>query len=572
MTFIRPWFLLMAAILLVFLIFKKHLSSQNPLERFVDKRLLPFLTVHFNIDLYRLKMHWFIFFWLICTLAGAGPAFEKISVPASTQAPATVIVMDMSQAMSGDNLTKAKLKLYDLLNTLKGGQVGLVLYDEKGYTAAPLTQDTDVIQNMISSLSPAVMPRPLNRPATGFKQAAELLKNAQINKGQIVFITAGGFDEAGLEQIARSLPHQIITLAIETDNIGYPVPIAGGDFMRHADGTVVLVKPNADILSKIGTYVPMTVSDSDIQKIATLTPAPQANETSDIATSASMWKDLGPYLLLISSAFFIWVFRKGVFFILCITLPFGANAGLFERTDQEIYRKTMAGVTAYQQGNYEAARQVFENGKTANDFYNAGNAKAHLNDIQGAIKSYDNALKLNPNHAEAAWNKTYLEKQLPPKQQSQNNHQNQQSDSSNQQSSENQSETSSDNQENTLPDQGQNSAADTQKEAQNSNQNQAPAEQSTDDTPPPPKNSAQSAEPQQPEAQAIPEETDPTDALKNTQEPPRPSEEPAENNAQEESQIKNFDQDSKQLLNKIKQNPSQLLRYRLLQQYMRKSQ
>ena len=571
MIFLRPWFLLMAGVLLVFWVFKKHLQVHNPLENFVDKRLLPFLTVHFQVGLYRLKMRWFVFFWLLFTLAGAGPAFDKISVPAVTSTPASVIVMDMSPAMSGDNLTKAKLKLYDLLMALKGQQVGLVLYDEKGYTASPVTQDIEVIQNMIPALSPAVMPRPLNRPAEGFKQADILLKNAGIKKGHIIFITAGGFDETDLKQTVRFLPHTVTTLAIQNDGVGYPVPIVGGDFMRHSDGTPVLVKPDAKMLSQIGTYIPMSVSDSDIQKITVRTSEQISDTSSDMSDTASVWKDMGPYLLFLGIAFFIWVFRKGVFFVLLIIcLPFGANAGLFERTDQEMYRKIMSGVRAYQNGNFEAARQVFETGKTADDFYNAGNARAHLNDIQGAIEAYDKALKINPEHVQAAWNKEYLKRQMPPQQNPENNTQNQeqknnqsqgqnnqngQSDSQQNQSepsSENMSENTqvSDNQDMTQNQSEPSQSGETVEEQLQNNANERPNVDMNNNEQKPAQN-----EMQQPETQF--DEDIPTEQAADTS---------------PDANTKEFDQESKQLLNKIKQDPSRLLRYRLLQQYMRKTQ
>ena len=65
MILLRPWLLLLALAPLIFWIFKKRLMAKSSLENFVDKRLLPFLTVHFNIGLYRMKMRWFVFFWTI---------------------------------------------------------------------------------------------------------------------------------------------------------------------------------------------------------------------------------------------------------------------------------------------------------------------------------------------------------------------------------------------------------------------------------------------------------------------------------------------------------------------------
>ena len=571
MILLRPWLLLIAFVPLIFWIFKKRLTAQNPLENFVDKRLLPFLTVHFNIGLYRMKMRWFVFFWTLLSLAAAGPAFDKITVPATSQTPADIIVLDLSPAMTSDNLTKAKLKLYDLLNVLKGHQVGLVLYDEKGYTASPLTQDIDVIRNMIPALSPSVMPRPLNKPVSGFQEAINLMKNAQMKTGHIIFITAGGFDTTGLETLVKKNPYNVSTLAIETSTEGYPIPLPGGEYMRYEDGRPILVKPNKEELSKIGNYIPMTVSDEDVKTLFALTPnIAQDNKKDDslITEQATMWKDLGPYLLYLAIPFFIWLFRKGVFFAILIILPLTTEAGIFERPDQTAYRKTMSGVEAYRIGNFEAAKQVFEMGQSADELYNAGNAKAHLNDIQGAIQSYEKALQINPQHAYAKWNKEYLEKQLPPQQENQDNNQSDENqDNKSMPNESNQTDNGTDNQNNESNSNNNQNESDGDTSQNQDKQNQSPENNQSDNV------SSSENQPQtenqenQSEEETNQQSSYPMEETQNTEEMPEGE---AQQNIPENN--KQFDQESEQLLNKIKQDPSRLLRYRLYQQYIRKPQ
>lgn len=563
MIFIRPWFLLLSLMPLIFWIFKKKLAVDNPLERFIDKKLLPFLTIHFNIGSYRLKMRWFLFLWFLLTLAGAGPAVEKISVPAQSSAPSDVIIMDLSSTANNNSLTVSKLKLYDLLDALKGHQVGLVLYDEKGYTAVPITQDLNVIRHTIPALNPSVLPRPINQPAAGFKQADTLLKNTSVKQGHIIFITAGEFDGTNLLETAKKLPHSVTTLLTKNTQENHL-----------AEKQNALSYANEQVLKKIGQYVQQTPNNTDIRQIVAHTPIQKP--TFDLAPSeqADIWKDLGPYLLLCAIPFFLWWFRKGAFFILFLTLPLVAQAGLFERPDQEKYRKTMSGIEAYRNGNFEAARQVFEHGTTADDWYNAGNAKAHLNDIQGAIQAYDNALKLNPKHANAAWNKEYLEKQIPPQEQSQKNNQNQNKDNQNENqqsqnsSQENQSEDTSINQQENQKDQSEQSEQ---------------SEQSGNTTPENKQHLASSSSDQQEK------QSEPTDSSSDEQEPLQktpPVRSDTEDNTSQKENIETpieastktpqsdmpVDQEAEQLLNRIKQDPSQLLKYRLYQQYMRQTQ
>ncbi len=600
MIFLRPWFLLFAFVPLIFWIFKKKLTSNNALEKFVDKRLLPYLTVHFNVGTYRLKVKRFLIFWLLLVLAGAGPAFEKVSVPVKMTAPAVILMPDLSPAMTGENLSQLKVKLYDLLNAFKGAQVGLVLYDEKGYTASPLTQDIGVIRNMIPALSHRVMPREINKPAVGFIRAHELLQNAGIPKGLIIYITAGGFDKRGLIETVKKMPHKIATLAIGDGNTGYPVPLAGGDFMRDNQGNPLLIKPDKGTLSEIGTYVPAVSDGSDIQALTALLPDSTSQGNKESEGQADIWMDTGPFVLLLAVPFFMVLFRKGAFFVLLTIVSFSAEAGLFERDDQEKYRYMNKGVEAYRIGNYEAAKQVFESGHSADDWYNAGNAKAHLNDINGAIEAYDKALKLNPKHENAAWNKAYLEKQLPPPQsQPKQNNQNNSDNPSGACQQEPQSSKEQENSENVQNEQDKNQQQKNQSnssdETQNNNQSTDTDDVSSDIN----KNQQQKTQPSMPQSAeneigqeqqdmkqnlqpqsgqisqeqnnqnhtSVNQEMPQEDSLEQTPSP-MPSFKSSDNQASEHpDESAQFDQESAQLLNKIKQDAGDLLRYRLLQQY-----
>ena len=597
MIFLRPWFLLLAFIPLIFWIFKKKLAADNPLEKFVDKRLLPYLTVHFNIGTYRLKVKRFLLFWLLLVFAGAGPAFEKVSVPVKMVAPAVILMPDLSPAMTPENLSQAKVKLYDLLDAFNGAQIGLVLYDEKGYTASPLTQDIAVVRNMIPALSPQVMPREINRPSVGLKQAQELLQNAGVQKGLIIYITAGGFDSKGLIETAKNMPHDIATLAIGDTETGYPVPLLDGNFMRDEQGKPLLVKPDKETLSEMGVYVPSVSDGSDIKTLVALLPDKVSEGNNDTDGQTDIWQDIGPFILLAVIPFFLALFRKGAFFVLLAFIPFSSEAGLFEREDQEKYRLMNSGVEAYRIGNYEAARQVFESGYSADDWYNAGNARAHLNDINGAIEAYDRALKLNPKHENAAWNKAYLEKQLPPphsqeNEESQDNSQNQ-SDNNQQQSPNGQNNSDDDKnahnenqRQNTQTDSSDNTQENSEQlpnsqnespEARNNQMNEQTTSQSMENmsqkNDEAPDTHSQPSQSQQGQPEQNVQDSEQFNQEENHEEnkpeyqrmPSFESLEP-KGNQQQKTQPQ-FDQETEQLFNKIKQDAGNLLRYRLLQQY-----
>ena len=94
------------------------------------------------------------------------------------------------------------------------------------------------------------------------------------------------------------------------------------------------------------------------------------------------------------------------------------------------------GDALYQQQQYETAAQQFaQTAQTspyyttkAQSYYNLGNALYKNNKIDECIEAYKNALRLNPNHAEAKYNLAYVQKK---KQQDQQNKDEQNKDKQN---------------------------------------------------------------------------------------------------------------------------------------------
>lgn len=634
MIFIRPWFLLLLLVPLLFWLLKGKLAPSSILSKYIDERLLPFVTVRFKNAAGHSSLWYILLIWTALVLAGAGPAYEKISTPVKISAPAHVIVMDMSPAMRGETLETAKRKLYDLLGALRGHQAALVVYDEKGYVVSPLTQDLNIIRTMIPALRANVMPRYGNRADLGFEKAVDLFKNVGLEKGQIIFLSAGGYEANKLEAIAKDLPYEIATIGFggtqET-----PISLPDGGFLRNADGSVVFAKLNVNFLKRLGTYTPATLNDEDIQAVLSSFSPQEKEQGQADAVTAEVWHDLGPTMLIITAPFFAFLFRRGVVYVFIFSLMSSsmmfASSALagewFFRPDQQAYKMLQEGVEAYHSGNYESAKTIFENLTLLSSFstdalYNKGNALVHLNDIKGAIEAYESVLKMNPEHANAKYNKEYLQKQLPPDAQEQKKSNNQ----SGTQNSELTGEQNSDSNHN-LPDnniqnghgdqseqefgKNQNSQNESQnentkdgkdvqnevfqegtphgevfKENQNINENssdnmtrdfidQNKDNQSTQKTNPPKvlpsanktPSTSQNLSPQPEAAQnSADEQVTQNKASENTNELKNISSHETEQLPPPFSQS-SLDQESAQLLYKIRQDPSRLLRYRLYQQW-----
>ena len=128
----------------------------------------------------------------------------------------------------------------------------------------------------------------------------------------------------------------------------------------------------------------------------------------------SIWLDAGWYLLIVPLVYCLILFRKGILVIGFLFVYSNAYAGFLYSDNQEAFH-------AYNKGDYETASQKFKDdnwlassyyklGDYAKSYeffakdnsvtglYNQGNALAKGGKIAEAIKKYEEALILEPNH------------------------------------------------------------------------------------------------------------------------------------------------------------------------------
>lgn len=497
MIFIRPFLLLLLLVPFLFKISKSRGSTKTPWTKWVDATLLPALLVgdrqNHSFGLWRKSL---ILLWSLFVIASAGPAFDKLPVPVGTSLPNTVLIFDLGPAMQGATLANAKIKLNDLLTALKGNRVGLVLYADKGYTAVPLTQDRALIRALIPTLDPSVLPNPQQNPAAAFHYADTLIQQSGGN-GRILYITAGGVDGRNIKS-------------------AYPIGVLGLDD-----------KAVSATLKQLGAYQAKSADASDILSLLKATE-PDTSIQFDMDETADEWADLAGILTLILLPFFAFTFKKGFLFGLLFFFIIPVQAAFFLRPDQQAYYHHQEAVEHYRKGVYDKAIQGFENHP-----YNQGNALAHAGKIQEAIQAYTKELKINPDNEDARFNKEYLEKQLPPPEQQNQQSEQQKSDKDNpdqQADSQNQDDQQS-NEEN------QNSQKnDSQQQQQDSSQQQENQA-----------NASQPTEPQDTEEQIQQQEVDESSREKSP-----------------------FNQEEQQVLNRLNTDPYRVLRYRLQQQARKK--
>ena len=397
---------------------------------------------------------WFLFgLWaLIClvlTTALAGPAWQRVADPMARQQPTLVLALDLSRNMlaedvSPNRLDRARFKLYDLLASEREARVALIAFAGEAFTVAPLTHDADTVSNLLSALAPDIMPVRGQRSDRGLSAVGRMLDNAGLGRGQVVVISHRA-DARAISQAAslQRAGHRVHVLAVGTE-AGAPVPADDGGFVTDADGSMHVSRLDLNSLQRLaaaggGEVIRMSHDERDLQRLRSLLRTASA-DSAERADDGLRWQNQGPMLLLLALPVLALVFRRGVLLVLVllvsplwITAPAHAS-NLWQRADQRAWQALqqapdsqlleqleqslepdLAGALAYRQGDFERAEQYFSQVDTAAGHYNRGNALAMQGRRDPAIEAYEQALALDPEFEDAAYNLDLL-KQQPPEQ------------------------------------------------------------------------------------------------------------------------------------------------------------
>lgn len=451
--FLRPWWLAVLvplAILLWRLV--HHRLRGGRWEAVCDSRLLPFVLMPGVAQRKRWPLYALTLGGSLCVLALAGPVWERFPQPVFRTQSALVIVLDLSRSMDAadvkpSRLARARFKVADILERRKEGQTALVVYARDAYAVTPLTDDTATIASQLPALTTDLMPVQGSRVNSGIELAAKLMEQAGNSKGDVLLIT-DGVELANATVSARALReagYHLSVLGIGTEE-GAPIPKPDGGFLIDRGGAIVLPKLNTQALRELaitggGAYARLSANDSDLE---TLLSQPQGlGEVGDaVGLEADVWREQGPWLLLLLLPIAALAFRRGILgllLLIAMPLPEGAQAfelsSLWLRADQQASRAlgngdaqgaaalfrdpAWKGAAHYRAEDYEAAVSALQGRGDATSHYNRGNALARLGSYQDAITAYDKVLEQDSNHEDARFNRDLLKELLDQEQQQQ---------------------------------------------------------------------------------------------------------------------------------------------------------
>jgi len=456
---LRPWWLaaLLPGIALALLLARRSGNNSN-WQGVIAPELLPYL-VEQGASTQRQRLHWWLLApWLCACLALAGPSWNKIPLPIHKQQTPLVILLDLSPSMLAEDvkpnrLTRARLKLTDLLHARQEGTTALVAYAGDAHVVTPLTDDTATIVSLLPALNPTVMPVTGNQPLQALEKGIALIQKSGFANGHILLVS-DGLPGADLPQMDAQLKGvsgiKVSVLALgTTDGAPIPATAAGskGGFVKDRQGNIVLAQLREKPLRALaqnngGLYRKLSTDDKDFEALNQLFDSADSEQSQQLLRTFDTWHDSGFWLILPLLPFLLLAFRRNVLALVILAplafVPSKSQAlewqDLWLRSDQQGQKALAAGdaeaaealfknpnwkgSAAYKNGNFDAAEEHFKNSEaTADSLYNLANAQAKAGQLEAALENYQTALELDTQHKDAAFNKDLVEKALQQEQQ-----------------------------------------------------------------------------------------------------------------------------------------------------------
>ncbi|OMH33679.1 VWA domain-containing protein [Motiliproteus sp. MSK22-1] len=378
--------------------------------------------------------------WVIATIALAGPAWEKLPQPLYKKQSAVVLILDLSPSMLAQDMKPARIvharhRLIDLLKSRQEGVAGLVVYAGDAHVLAPLSSDRETLLALIPSLDPSLMPVRGSRAEDAVATAMKLLTDAGHNNGDLVLITDGVAANARYEiqQKLAASNFRLSILGVGTSE-GAPVPLSDGSYAKDRSGNIHLARLNSLELQQLATnlnglYQDLKTDGSDTELLLqfldqsdALLPSSDNNQL--IEREFDLWNDAGSWLVLLLLPLVLLSHRRGwLLVVLIVPLVNPQPVYAFEWQDLwknknqqaiEAFEKgeharaaelfdlpEWKGSAQYKSGDYQQAAESFAADKSADSWFNRGNALAKAGQLEEAVSAFEQALKVDPQMEDA---------------------------------------------------------------------------------------------------------------------------------------------------------------------------
>lgn len=405
--FIRPYFLLFL-LLPLFLFFRKMIPSKSSSswEDICDKPLLNFLLVKGSAKkIFSIKKYIYIglFFAII---SAAGPAWKKVETPSFNTENPNMFVLSLSQDMQlkdiyPSRLERTKYVIHDITKALDNGQFGLMVYSSEPYVITPITDDIELIKNLLPEIVPNIVPDGGDRLDRAIDLAMQRFINAGYKKGNIIlFATDVG------QQFNSAL-----TVVERAKNLNFSVNVIDVSFEGN-EKLKLLAQKGGGEYSSVRKPIPQLF----INKLKNV----DLNNLKESKNTRSKYLDFGYYLIFIPMLCLLMFFRRGFVFVLFCFYSFSASASFLKNDNQEglslfnqknyteAYNKftdiNWRGISLYNQNKLEEALKEIEKDKSSLSLYNQGVILVKLCKYQEALDVFKKSLAVDPSNSDAKYN------------------------------------------------------------------------------------------------------------------------------------------------------------------------
>ena len=440
---IRPlWLLALIPWILLVWRMAKTTFLQSGWHRVCDAHLLPHILNQPKQISKKYPAFLVLIAGILTIIALSGPVYHQLPQPVFRNQSALVLILDLSLSMDATDakpsrLIQSKHKIVDILRKRREGQTALIVFANQPFVVSPLTNDTATISLQLATLETGLMPAQGSRPDLAMEKAVDLLHQGGINRGKILLVTDGWSEESELSaQAIHTQGHTLSILGVGTSE-GSPIPTSKGGFLKDSQGNIVIAKLDPKHLQQLaqmggGRYQHIRTDDFDIETLNILNDAVSLENTMEKSElMADIWREEGPWFLLMVLPLAALVFRRG---LLVFLLPFmillnpitmrQAQAldwhNLWKSPDQRamqqlnnnqvkeaatLFKDPEWKATAhYKNGSFEQAVESLNGIDSPDAHYNRGTSLARLGKLQEAKSAFDTVLKQQPNHEDAQYN------------------------------------------------------------------------------------------------------------------------------------------------------------------------
>lgn len=432
---IRPlWLLaLIPAFFIIWLLWRQD-SVNRRLSGIISSHLLEHMLVSPQGRSRIRPIHLLGIFLTLMVAALTGPAWNREPLPFTEDEAPLVLALDLSESMDSEDikpsrLERAKQKIHDLLVLRAGARTGLTAYAGSAHTVLPLTDDPNVLETYLDSLSTSIMPTPGKDATKALRLAHEMLVK-ETTAGTILFITDGietQFVPDFVEHSSTS-KHALAALIVS--------PYTSESDEISGTASLKALSRQANIRTTV-----LTVDDTDVRRVnAGIQSHMRHIQDQD---NNHRWQDAGYWLILpIVALACVW-FRRGwsirwAAVGVLLTMFYQPNTACadefrfvnlwltpnqqgryyFDRGDylkaaERFEDPLWKGTAYYAAEKFDQAIIQFERLSTAQGFYNLGNAYAHKEDYPAALIAYEKALSLKKDYPEARFNLEYIQLLIP---------------------------------------------------------------------------------------------------------------------------------------------------------------